>query len=105
DWRARYAVEPGEPRLVASPRGLGFPNVEVTFLIARIGLAAIFAVAAVAKLADRSGARATLVEFGLPPNLAGLGAIALPVLELTIAVLLFPTLTARWGALAAAATF
>ena len=77
---------------------------EVTFLIARIGLAAIFALAAVAKLADRRGARATLVEFGLPPILAGPGAITLSVVELTIAVLLFPTVTARWGALAAAIT-
>jgi uncharacterized membrane protein YphA (DoxX/SURF4 family) len=77
---------------------------DVSLLIARIGLAAIFVLAAVAKLADRRGMRATLVAFGLPPALAAPGAITLPVVELTIAVLLLPTLTARWGALAAAAT-
>ena len=75
---------------------------DVSLLIARVGLAAVFALAAVAKLADRRGTRATLVEFGLPPALAGPCAITLPVVELTIAVLLLPTLTARSGALAAA---
>jgi uncharacterized membrane protein YphA (DoxX/SURF4 family) len=77
---------------------------DVTFLITRILLAAFLALAAVAKLADRRGTQATLVEFGLPAVFAAPGAIALPVVELSIAVLLLPTLTAQWGALAAAAT-
>ena len=76
----------------------------MALLIAQTGLAVIFALAAVAKLADRRGTRSTMVEFGLPPSIAAVGGIALPAVELAIAVLLFPTATARWGGLAAAAT-
>ncbi len=76
----------------------------MALLIARIGLAAIFALGAIAKLADRRGTRSTLVEFGLPSGLAALGQIALPAVELAIAVLLLPIATARWGGLAAAGT-
>ncbi len=77
---------------------------DVALLIARVGLAAIFAGAAVAKLADRSGTRKTLTEFGLPARLAAPGQVALPAVELAIAALLLPAATARWGGLAAAVT-
>ena len=77
---------------------------DVVLLIARLGLSVVFAVAAVAKLADRAGTQATLVEFGLRDRFAATGAVALPVAELAIAVLLLPAATARWGGIAAAAT-
>lgn len=73
----------------------------VVLLVVRLALAAIFAVAAVSKLADRSQTRRTLTEFGVPAGLAPAGAVVLPVAELAAAVLLVPTPTARWGALLA----
>lgn len=75
--------------------------VSVALLVLRLGLAAIFAVAAVAKLADRSQTRRTLTEFGVPAGLVPAGALLLPAAELAAAVLLVPTPTARWGALLA----
>src|SRR5262245_55332459 len=70
-------------------------------LIARLVLAAVFAVAGVAKLADREGSRKTLVGFGVPGALAAPAAVALPVAELAVAVLLLPARTAVWGAVGA----
>jgi uncharacterized membrane protein YphA (DoxX/SURF4 family) len=75
--------------------------VSVVLLVLRLALAAIFAVAAVSKLADRSQARRTLSEFGVPARLAAAGALILPAAELAAAALLVPTATARWGALLA----
>lgn len=72
-------------------------------LIARCALALIFVVAALGKLADRPGLRATLREFGLSQRLVGLAAVALPMVELAIGVLLIPSSTARPAALAALA--
>ena len=73
----------------------------VALLIARLLLAAVFAVAALGKLADRAGSRRALVEFGVPQPLAAPGAIVLPALELAVAVLLLPARTSVWGALGA----
>lgn len=67
-------------------------------LILRLGLALVFAVAGLAKLADPGAMRETLLEFGVPPRMAVAGAIALPLAELAVAALLLPTVTARWGA-------
>jgi peroxiredoxin len=67
-------------------------------LIARFALAAVFAVAGLAKLADLPGSRQALVGFGVPELLARPGAIALPVAELAVAVLLIPAATAAIGA-------
>ncbi len=72
-------------------------------LIARLLLAAVFAVAALAKLRDREGTRGSLGDFGLPARLTGFGALALPVAELAAAALLIPEPTARIGALLALA--
>jgi uncharacterized membrane protein YphA (DoxX/SURF4 family)/peroxiredoxin len=67
-------------------------------IVARLGLAAVFLVAGVAKLADRSGTRQALADFDVPPGLAGSLLLLLPAAELAAATaLLFPT-TARWGA-------
>jgi uncharacterized membrane protein YphA (DoxX/SURF4 family) len=75
----------------------------VVLLTARLGLALVFAIAAVGKLANRAGFRETLARFGSPPALIGAGAIALPAAELAIAALLIVDSTARAGALAALA--
>jgi uncharacterized membrane protein YphA (DoxX/SURF4 family)/peroxiredoxin len=67
-------------------------------VIARLFLAAVFFIAGVAKLADRSGTRQALADFDVPPRVADRLVLLLPAAELTVATtLLFPT-TARWGA-------
>jgi uncharacterized membrane protein YphA (DoxX/SURF4 family)/peroxiredoxin len=67
-------------------------------VLARLGLAVVFIVAGVAKLADRSGTRQALDDFDVPPRLARPLLLLLPAAELTAATaLVFPT-TARWGA-------
>jgi peroxiredoxin len=69
----------------------------------RLLLAAVFVVAALAKLADRSGSREALRAFGVPHSLSAPASLALPAAELaTAAALIVPGL-ARWGALAALA--
>ncbi len=73
----------------------------VLTLLARVLLAAAFALAGVTKLADRAGSRTALEEFGMPRRLAAPGGVALPVCELAVALgLLIPT-TAWWSAIAA----
>ena len=67
-------------------------------------LAGVFVVAAIAKLLDRAGTRETLAEFGVPARAAAPGAVALPLLELAIAVALVPSATAVGGAVAGLAT-
>ena len=62
----------------------------VALLVCRLGLAAVFAVAGAAKLADRKGARRAALDFGVPKALAGPLAIAIPIAELAVAVLLLP---------------
>lgn len=73
--------------------------------ILRLVLAAIFVVAGVAKLWDLAGAREAIRSFGVPASLSGPSAIALPVVELALAVLLLLAGTARVAAVAAAALF
>lgn len=63
-------------------------------------LSTVFVVAALAKLADRSGTRAALEAFGVR-RLAAPAAVLLPAVELAAAVALLPAATAHWGALAA----
>lgn len=70
-------------------------------LASRLVLAAVFAVAAVAKLSDREGTRQTVVAFGVGKSLAPALALLLPVAELAVAVLLLPSTTALAGALGA----
>jgi peroxiredoxin/uncharacterized membrane protein YphA (DoxX/SURF4 family) len=67
-------------------------------IVTRLCLAAVFFVAGVAKLADRSGTRQALVDFDVPRRLAGPLPFLLPAAELLVATaLVFPT-TACWGA-------
>lgn len=72
-------------------------------LIARLLLASVFALAGVAKLADRAGSKQAVVDFGVPAPLASPLAILLPLCELVVAVALIPTPTAWWGAVGALA--
>src|SRR5215218_7157556 len=71
-------------------------------LLDRLLLATVFAVAGVAKLADRAGSRQAIVDFGLPARLATLLGILLPLYELAVAAALIPTPTAWWGAVGGA---
>lgn len=66
-------------------------------------LAIVFAIAAVAKLADLDGSQRAVAGFGLPERLARPLGLALPGVELVIAVMLVPVLTSRYAAMAAAA--
>lgn len=67
-------------------------------VIARLGLAVVFIVAGVAKLADRPGTRQALADFDVSPRFIDPSVLLLPLAELTAATaLVFPT-TARWGA-------
>ena len=67
-------------------------------LAARIGLALVFLVAALTKLADHAGSRTAMEAFGVPQRLSGAMAWLLPAAELAAAVLLLITGTARIGA-------
>lgn len=76
---------------------------DLILLIARLGLAAVFAVAGIAKLLDLDGSRRAVAGFGVPERLAAPLGVLLPVAELAIAVALLPTVSARWGGLGALA--
>jgi uncharacterized membrane protein YphA (DoxX/SURF4 family)/peroxiredoxin len=67
----------------------------------RILLAAVFAVAGIAKLRDLDGSREAMRNFGVPAGLAGPAGVVLPLAELAVAVGLVPTPTARWAAVVA----
>jgi peroxiredoxin len=73
------------------------------FLASRLVLAAVFAVAGIAKLLDRGGSRQSLREFGIPRIAIGPLAWGLPLAELACAVLLVSAPLAWWGSLAALA--
>jgi uncharacterized membrane protein YphA (DoxX/SURF4 family) len=70
-------------------------------LIARLLLAATFAIAGAAKLTDLAGSRAAVAGFGVPERLAAPVGTVLPVAEIATAILLLPAATARAGAIAA----
>jgi peroxiredoxin len=75
--------------------------VNIALLIARLLLAGVFTVAGVAKLADRSGSRQAIIDFGLPSALAGALGLLLPLAELAVALALIPASTVLWGAVGA----
>ena len=70
-------------------------------LAARLLLAAVFAIAAVGKLIDLRGSRASLVGFGVPQRPAAILGTVLPFAELAVAIALVPASTALWGAVGA----
>jgi thiol-disulfide isomerase/thioredoxin/uncharacterized membrane protein YphA (DoxX/SURF4 family) len=74
---------------------------DVTLLIGRLILAAVFLVAGIGKLADVPGSRRAVASFGVPEPLAAPIGLFLPLAELAVAVALLPIAAAPWGALAA----
>ena len=76
---------------------------EAALVLIATALAAMFFVAGVSKLRDRRGSRVAARAFGVPQRLASIVAITLPMGEITIAVLLLPTATRWWAAVAALA--
>jgi methylamine dehydrogenase accessory protein MauD len=62
-------------------------------------LAAVFALAGIAKLVDRAGSVGSMRDFGVPPALVRPFAIILPLAELTSAIALIPARFAWWGAM------
>lgn len=76
---------------------------ELVSIVVRLVLAAIFGAAGLAKLADRAGFRQALRDFDVPGPLAGLVGVALPAVELGVAVALMLPRTGWWAAIAATA--
>ncbi|MBE7516268.1 MAG: redoxin domain-containing protein [Chloracidobacterium sp.] len=74
---------------------------ELTLLICRLFLAVMFTVAAFAKLRDRDGTIKAANAFGVPPAVAPLFAVLLPLIELTVAALLLFAAVSWFGAVAA----
>src|SRR5579863_8033608 len=72
-------------------------------LAARLALAAVFAVAGVAKLLDRKGSAKSLADFGVPKGLAPALGVMLPLAELACALALVMDAAAWWGAWGVAA--
>lgn len=68
--------------------------------IARLLLGVVFALSALGKFTDRSGARTAVAEFGIPARYVGAVAWALPLFEAVLAVGLLPGATALWAGLA-----
>src|SRR6266571_3913788 len=60
----------------------------LALLIARLVLSLVFLVAGFTKLADRTGSRQALLDFGVPARLATPGGLLLPLAELAVAVAL-----------------
>lgn len=67
-------------------------------LVARLLLSGVFGLAAATKLNGHNALRETLGEFGLVSRAAVAGAVLLPAVELAVAALLVPAMTARWAA-------
>jgi uncharacterized membrane protein YphA (DoxX/SURF4 family)/peroxiredoxin len=70
-------------------------------LAIRMLLAAVFAVAGIAKLRDLDGSRAAMKDFGVPAGLARTAGVLLPLAEIAVAIALVPTVSARWAAVVA----
>ena len=70
---------------------------ENILLVARLILAAIFAVAGIAKFYDLEGSKKAVKDFGVPEILAKPFSILLPVAEVVIAVLLIFVQTSYFG--------
>lgn len=68
--------------------------------VLRLALAAVFAAAGAAKLADLRGSRAALTSFGVPQPAAVWLGVLLPLAELAVAGALVPAASARYAAAA-----
>ena len=74
---------------------------DLLLLAIRIGLAGVLLVASLGKLMDlrNPAGREAMEAFGVPPAFAPAAAIALPVVELVLGILLLPVATAWWAGL------
>ena len=70
-------------------------------LAARLSIAVVLIVSAIAKLADRHGLRRAMSEFGIPEVLARPAGLLLPAVELAVALALLPARSAWWAAVGA----
>jgi peroxiredoxin/uncharacterized membrane protein YphA (DoxX/SURF4 family) len=77
--------------------------VNALLLALRLALAAVFLVAAVTKLADRTGTRRAIEGFGVPFGFAAPGAVLLPIAELAVCGCLLVPGAVRVGAIGALA--
>jgi len=59
---------------------------QTALVVLRLALAAVFATAGVGKLLDRHGSRQALADFGVPRRFTAAAAIALPTVELAVAL-------------------
>src|SRR5690606_23545447 len=75
---------------------------EILLLVTRLFLFVIFALAAVGKMLDPEGSENSVKDFGVPDALAKPAALALPVVEAAVAVLLLFPQTSWIGAIGAA---
>jgi thiol-disulfide isomerase/thioredoxin/uncharacterized membrane protein YphA (DoxX/SURF4 family) len=75
--------------------------VDGALLCARLGLAAVFLGAGLAKFSNRQAARDAVAEFGIPHALSAPVAAGLPLAELTVGAALLPLASSRPGAVAA----
>src|SRR2546430_2000652 len=74
---------------------------DVILVLAKLLLATVLSVAAVGKVADQSGSRESVVDFGVPRSIAPAIAALLPIGEFGAAILLLTTAWAWYGAIAA----
>lgn len=68
--------------------GLGVGQTAVANALLRVGLASVTLVAAVGKLADMTGTRQAMADFGVPARMVGWSSLALPLTELALALTL-----------------
>lgn len=78
---------------------------DVAILVVRTGLALVLMAAGVAKMLDRGSTRRAVPELGLPEVFAGPIAVALPIVELAVGILLVPISSALYAAVAALLLF
>src|SRR5207249_5338313 len=74
-------------------------SIGAILLVVRFALAAVFAVAGLAKLRDGRGSRKSMVDFGVPTSLTPALAMSLPLAELACSIAL---LRDRWAVVGAA---
>src|SRR5580700_928891 len=72
-------------------------------LVARLVIAATFALAGVAKFVDLKATRKGITDFGVPNWAVGALVIVLPLAEILVAGLLIPSPTVIWGSIGAIA--
>ena len=80
---------------------LAFRAVSVLIVIARVVVATVFGLAALAKVVTPVATRAAITDFGIRERFSVAGALLLPLAELGAAVMIAIPATSWWGALPA----